>query len=168
MFGPAKGGNRLTNHTKQLREYAAKSTTFARSTRGANQWRNEISTCKSLVFALIHCELCYVKVATFQFARFWFRFEQFTAITDEMFTTFERLPMNDFAELTTGVLPWLEGHCKPHILQHIVNRTLQQIQQEVTMQSANSNPNSCSNSSTTSSNSSDKSNAINRGWNGEL
>lgn len=38
--------------------------------------------------------------------------------------------MNDFAELTTGVLPWLEGHCKPHILRHIVNRTLNEMHQE--------------------------------------
>lgn len=58
------------------------------------------------------------------------KFQVFRAITDEMFKTFETLPMNDFAELTTGVLPWLEGHCKPHILRHIVNRALIEIQQE--------------------------------------
>lgn len=55
---------------------------------------------------------------------------QFRSITDEMFNSFERLPMNDFAELTTGVLPWLEGHCKPHILRHIVNRTLNDLHNE--------------------------------------
>lgn len=47
-----------------------------------------------------------------------------------MFTSFECLPMSDFAELTTGVLPWLEGHCKPHILRHIVNRTLNDLHQD--------------------------------------
>lgn len=46
-----------------------------------------------------------------------------------MFNTFEQLPMSDFAELTTGVLPWLEGHCKPHILRHLVNRTLNDLHQ---------------------------------------
>lgn len=49
---------------------------------------------------------------------------QFQAIIDEMFQTFELLPMSDFAELATGVLPWLEEHCKPHTLRHIVNQSL--------------------------------------------
>lgn len=57
---------------------------------------------------------------------------QFQAITDEMFQTFELLPMNDFAELATGVLPWLEEHCKPHILRQIVNQTLYELQQQNT------------------------------------
>lgn len=47
-----------------------------------------------------------------------------------MFQTFELLPMNDFAELTTGVLPWLEEHCKPHILRQIVNQTLNDLHQQ--------------------------------------
>lgn len=55
--------------------------------------------------------------------------EQFQSITDEMFKSFDSLPMNDFAELTTGVLPWLEGHCKPHILRRIVNQTLHDLNQ---------------------------------------
>lgn len=63
---------------------------------------------------------------------------QFQAITDEMFQTFELLPMNDFAELTSGVLPWLEEHCKPHILRQIVNQTLCEIQQQST-QNQNAN-----------------------------
>lgn len=64
-----------------------------------------------------------------------------------MFTTFERLPMNDFAELTTGVLPWLEGDCKPHILRQIVNRTLNNLhhQQSVNNSSNNNNINNNSN-----------------------
>lgn len=59
---------------------------------------------------------------------------QFKAITEEMFQTFEVLPMNNFAELTTGVLPWLEEHCKPHILRQIVNQTLYDLQQNVQTQ----------------------------------
>lgn len=55
--------------------------------------------------------------------------QQFQAIIDEMFKTFDLLPMNDFAELTSGVLPWLEEHCKPHILRQIVNQTLCELQQ---------------------------------------
>lgn len=52
------------------------------------------------------------------------KFQVFKAIMDEMFVTFEQLPMNDFAELTSGVIPWLEEHCKPHLLRDVVNRTL--------------------------------------------
>lgn len=52
------------------------------------------------------------------------KFQVFRAIMDEMFVTFEQLPMNDFAELTSGVIPWLEEHCKPHLLRDVVNRTL--------------------------------------------
>lgn len=52
------------------------------------------------------------------------KFEVFKAIMDEMFVTFDQLPMNDFAELTSGVIPWLEEHCKPHLLRDVVNRTL--------------------------------------------
>lgn len=63
------------------------------------------------------------------------KFQVFKAITEEMFQTFEVLPMNNFAELTTGVLPWLEEHCKPHILRQIVNQTLYDLQQNVQNQS---------------------------------
>lgn len=52
------------------------------------------------------------------------KFQVFKAIMDEMFVTFDQLPMNDFAELTSGVIPWLEEHCKPHLLRDVVNRTL--------------------------------------------
>lgn len=54
---------------------------------------------------------------------------QFQAIMDEMFVTFESISMNDFAELTAGVIPWLEENCKPHILREIVSRTLQTMRQ---------------------------------------
>ncbi|XP_058826264.1 max-like protein X isoform X2 [Topomyia yanbarensis] len=52
------------------------------------------------------------------------KFQVFKAIMDEMFATFDQLPMNDFSELTSGVIPWLEEHCKPHLLRDAVNRTL--------------------------------------------
>lgn len=74
-----------------------------------------------------------------------------------MFTTFEKLPMKDFAELTTSVLPWLEGHCKPHILQHIVNRTLREIQASASLN--NNNANNINNNNNVVDNS--------KNWNGE-
>lgn len=55
------------------------------------------------------------------------KFNVFQAIMEEMFVSFEALPMNDFAELTTGVIPWLEENCKPHLLRDVVSRTLQQV-----------------------------------------
>ncbi|XP_031633361.1 max-like protein X [Contarinia nasturtii] len=58
------------------------------------------------------------------------KFKVFQAIIDEMYQTFEILPMSDFAELATGVLPWLEEHCKPHMLRQIVNQTLFELQQQ--------------------------------------
>lgn len=45
-----------------------------------------------------------------------------------MFETFQHIPMDNFKQLTTGVIPWLEEHCKPHILRNILSRTLQQMQ----------------------------------------
>ena len=54
-----------------------------------------------------------------------------------MFQTFELLPMSDFAELATGVLPWLEEHCKPHMLRQIVNQTLYGLQQQQQQQQQN-------------------------------
>lgn len=38
--------------------------------------------------------------------------------------------MENFKQLTTGIIPWLEEHCKPHILRNILSRTLQQMAQE--------------------------------------
>lgn len=52
------------------------------------------------------------------------KFQVFREIMDEMFVSFDQLPMNDFSELTSGVIPWLEEHCKPHMLRDVVNRTL--------------------------------------------
>lgn len=75
-----------------------------------------------------------------------------------MFQTFELLPMNDFAELTSGVLPWLEEHCKPHILRQIVNQTLCDIQQH---SSQNQNTNQTPAGAHSNSSGSDN-------WNGSL
>lgn len=47
-----------------------------------------------------------------------------------MFETFQNIPMDNFKQLTAGVIPWLEEHCKPHILRNILSRTLQQMAQE--------------------------------------
>lgn len=54
-----------------------------------------------------------------------------------MFLTFQNIPMDTFEQLTTGVIPWLEEHCKPHILRNIVGRTLQKmsINQNITANS---------------------------------
>uniref|UniRef100_A0A182T858 BHLH domain-containing protein n=1 Tax=Anopheles maculatus TaxID=74869 RepID=A0A182T858_9DIPT len=64
------------------------------------------------------------------------KFQVFKAIMDEMFVTFEQLPMNDFAELTSGVIPWLEEHCKPHLLRDVVNRMLAHITANITAEVA--------------------------------
>lgn len=75
--------------------------------------------------------------------------KQFQAIIDEMFQTFELLPMNDFAELATGVLPWLEEHCKPHMLRQIVNQTLYELQQQQQQHQHQQNAHSQSSSQST-------------------
>ncbi|XP_017035487.1 max-like protein X [Drosophila kikkawai] len=58
------------------------------------------------------------------------KFQVFQAIMEEMFETFQHIPMDNFKQLTTGIIPWLEEHCKPHILRNILSRTLQQMAQE--------------------------------------
>ncbi|XP_053945811.1 max-like protein X isoform X1 [Anastrepha obliqua] len=57
------------------------------------------------------------------------KFQVFQAIMDEMFDTFQHIPMDNFKQLTTGVIPWLEEYCKPHILRSILSHTLQQMSQ---------------------------------------
>lgn len=47
--------------------------------------------------------------------------------------------MSDFAELATGVLPWMEEHCKPNMLRQIVNQTLYEMQQQQNAHSQSSN-----------------------------
>ncbi|XP_017006153.2 max-like protein X [Drosophila takahashii] len=58
------------------------------------------------------------------------KFQVFQAIMEEMFETFKHIPMDNFKQLTTGIIPWLEEHCKPHILRSILSRTMQQMAQE--------------------------------------
>lgn len=52
------------------------------------------------------------------------KFQLFKSIMDDTFQSFETMPMNNFSELTAGVIPWLEEHCKPHLLGSIVDRSL--------------------------------------------
>ncbi|XP_055903797.1 max-like protein X [Eupeodes corollae] len=63
------------------------------------------------------------------------KFQVFQSIMDEMFETFQNIPMDNFEQLTTGVIPWLEEHCKPHILRNILSQTIQNMSrnQEVHM-----------------------------------
>jgi hypothetical protein len=56
---------------------------------------------------------------------------QFRLIMDEMFDSFEQLPMNDFSELTMSVCTWLEEYCKPHMMKDVVNRSLHTIAQNL-------------------------------------
>lgn len=44
---------------------------------------------------------------------------------DEMFDSFQHIQMDNFSQLTGGVITWLEENCKPHILRNILSRTLQ-------------------------------------------
>lgn len=55
------------------------------------------------------------------------KFEVLKNIMDEMFVSFEALPMDTFLELTSSSTSWIEEHCKPHMLRDIVNRTLDQV-----------------------------------------
>lgn len=73
------------------------------------------------------------------------KFHIFKTITDNMFKTFEQLPMDNFAELTTSVLPWLEENCKPHILRQIVSTGLHDIRQNLSQINENNDKNNDSN-----------------------
>lgn len=55
------------------------------------------------------------------------KFQVFRSIMDEMFVSFEQLPMDSFSELATGVIPWFEENCKPHQLRDMVNRSLAEV-----------------------------------------
>lgn len=52
---------------------------------------------------------------------------QFQAIMDEMFVSFEKLPMNDFDELVNSVCEWLEDSFKSQQLKEIAQRSVSQI-----------------------------------------
>ncbi|XP_063703831.1 max-like protein X [Culicoides brevitarsis] len=58
------------------------------------------------------------------------KFEVLKNVMDEMFLSFEKLPMDTFAELTSSSTAWVEEHCKPHLLKKIVNQTIEKVQQQ--------------------------------------
>ncbi|XP_019525700.2 max-like protein X [Aedes albopictus] len=62
------------------------------------------------------------------------KFQVFRTIMDEMFESFDQLPMDSFAELTSSVIPWLEEHCKPHLMRDVVQRTLNGITSQMVAQ----------------------------------
>lgn len=46
---------------------------------------------------------------------------------DEMFLSFEQLPMNDFDELCSSVCEWLEENFKTQFMKEIAQRSLNNI-----------------------------------------
>jgi len=55
------------------------------------------------------------------------KFQVFQSIMNEMFSSFERLPMSDFDELVNSVCEWLEENFKSQFMKEIVQRSLNQI-----------------------------------------
>lgn len=55
------------------------------------------------------------------------KFQVFQAIMDDMFISFEQLPMNDFDELVNSVCEWLEESFKSQQLKEIAQRSITQI-----------------------------------------
>ena len=62
---------------------------------------------------------CFTKSHTF--------FLQFQSIMNEMFLSFEKLPMNDFDELVNSVCEWLEENFKSQFMKEIAQRSLNNI-----------------------------------------
>lgn len=58
------------------------------------------------------------------------KFEVPKNVMDEMFVSFEALPMDTFSELTSSSTAWVEEHCKPHLLRKIVDQTIQTVQNQ--------------------------------------
>lgn len=52
---------------------------------------------------------------------------QFQSIMNEMFVSFENLPMNDFDELVNSVCEWLEENFKSQFMKEIAQRSLNNI-----------------------------------------
>lgn len=46
---------------------------------------------------------------------------------DEMFVSFEKLPMNDFDELVNSVCEWLEENFKTQFMKEVAQRSLNNI-----------------------------------------
>lgn len=55
------------------------------------------------------------------------KFHVFKSILDELYQSFQHIPMDNFMQLTTGVLPWLEQYCRPQVLRGILSRTFHQM-----------------------------------------
>ena len=53
---------------------------------------------------------------------------------NEMFVSFEKLPMNDFSELTTSVCGWLEENFRTQMIKEIAQKNLNHIANGDTMQ----------------------------------
>lgn len=55
------------------------------------------------------------------------KFQVFQAIMDEMFLSFEKLPMNDFTELVNSVCEWLESNFSSQYIKQIAQQSLSEI-----------------------------------------
>lgn len=53
------------------------------------------------------------------------KFQLFQAIMDQLFVSFNNVPVNNFAELSGGVFSWLEEHCKPQTLRDLALQVIQ-------------------------------------------
>lgn len=55
------------------------------------------------------------------------KFQVFQSIMDEMFLSFEKLPMNDFPELVNSVCEWLESNFSSQYIKQIAQKSLNDI-----------------------------------------
>lgn len=55
------------------------------------------------------------------------KFQVFQAIMDEMFLSFEKLPMSDFTELVNSVCEWLESNFSSQYIKQIAQQSLNDI-----------------------------------------
>ena len=55
------------------------------------------------------------------------KFQVFQAIMDEMFLSFEKLPMSDFTELVNSVCEWLESNFSSQYIKQIAQGSLNDI-----------------------------------------
>lgn len=55
------------------------------------------------------------------------KFQVFQSIMNEMFLSFDKLPMNDFDELVNSVCEWLESNFSSHYIKQIAQQSLNNI-----------------------------------------
>lgn len=55
------------------------------------------------------------------------KFKVFQAIMDEMFLTFDKLPMGDFTELVNSVCEWLESNFSSQYIKQVAQQSLNEI-----------------------------------------